>query len=83
MSTAVETGSSPAKSNSNNNSSGGNNNNGNGNLSPNAKGVQRRQLVSTAAPPLLPFTPRPLRSSLSITDKATTTYSRTSLGCIC
>ncbi|EDV49826.1 jmjC domain-containing histone demethylation protein 1 [Drosophila erecta] len=48
MSTAVETGSSPAKSNSNNNSSGGNNsgnnNNGNGNLSPNAKGVQRRQL---------------------------------------
>ncbi|XP_016981904.1 jmjC domain-containing histone demethylation protein 1 [Drosophila rhopaloa] len=43
MSTAVETGSSPAKSNSNNNSSGGNNS-GNGNPSPNAKGVQRRQL---------------------------------------
>ncbi|XP_037711805.1 jmjC domain-containing histone demethylation protein 1 [Drosophila subpulchrella] len=44
MSTAVETGSSPAKSNSNNNSSGGNNSGNNGNPSPNAKGVQRRQL---------------------------------------
>jgi len=57
MSTAVETGSSPAKSNSNNNSSGGNNSGNNGNPSPNAKGVQRRQLVSTSppAPPL--FTP--------------------------
>ncbi|XP_017088585.2 jmjC domain-containing histone demethylation protein 1 [Drosophila bipectinata] len=43
MSTAVETGSSPAKSN-NSNSNNGNSNSGNGNPSPNAKGVQRRQL---------------------------------------
>ncbi|KAH8258379.1 hypothetical protein KR038_010337 [Drosophila bunnanda] len=43
MSTAVETGSSPAKSNNNNNNS-GSNSSGNGNPSPNAKGVQRRQL---------------------------------------
>uniref|UniRef100_A0A224L177 [histone H3]-dimethyl-L-lysine(36) demethylase n=1 Tax=Drosophila subobscura TaxID=7241 RepID=A0A224L177_DROSU len=41
MSTAVETGSSPAKSNNNGNSSGGG---GNGNPSTNPKGVQRRQL---------------------------------------
>lgn len=77
MSTAVETGSSPAKSNNNNNNSGSNSNssgnNNNGNPSPNAKGVQRRQLVSnpTLAPllPTLPIIHYPLPHLCTINNR--------------